>query len=47
MATTGRVPVRVVVVAYIDSISELYDFVLYGTAAALVFGLLFFPKTIR
>ncbi len=41
-ATSPRL--RVIFAACIGSALEWYDFFLYGTAAALVFGELFFPK---
>jgi len=44
VSQTPSSKLRVIFAACIGSALEWYDFFLYGTAAALVFGELFFPK---
>ncbi|MEV6301891.1 MFS transporter [Actinoplanes sp. NPDC051861] len=45
-AATGRTPiVKVVFASLVGTAVEWYDFFLYGSAAALVFGTLFFPSS--
>jgi MFS family permease len=41
----GRQPVRAAAAAFIGTAVEFYDFYVYGMAAALVLGLLFFPTS--
>jgi metabolite-proton symporter len=43
MTATPVRPVRIAVASFIGTAIEFYDFYIYGTAAALVFGSLFFP----
>lgn len=43
-ATKRGTPVKVAIASFIGTSIEWYDFFLYGTASALVFGPLFFPN---
>ncbi|OWY29166.1 MFS transporter [Herbaspirillum robiniae] len=44
-ATRRHQPVRASLAAFVGTMIEWYDFYIYATAAALVFGKLFFPTT--